>query len=247
MITTERKINILIPMAGAGKRFREAGFKKPKPLIDVLGEPMVKWALKSVDFLEKVKNYQLIFVILKEHDEEYNLEKELKKIFGPEINVIKIDKITRGEAETCLAAKEYINNSNKLFVYDCDSYSISKIWDLIKKEDPDGILVCFKSQDPRYSYVKLDESGYVCQTAEKKVISNFAISGTYYFKKGKDFIWAAEEMIKNNELHNNEFYMAPCYNYLLKLAKKIKIVGGDKIWIMGTPEELNFFIKNYPS
>ena len=240
----DQKVNILIPMAGAGSRFVKAGFNSPKPLIDVSGEPMISWAMKSFDFLDKFKNYQLIFVILDVHDKEYNLGNELKKLFGVKSKIIILDKVTRGQAETCLMAREYIDNYNKLFIYNCDTYSITKMWKVIETEDPDGILGCFKSDDPKYSFVKLDQYDFVCETAEKKVISNLATNGMYYFKRGSDFVSSAETMIRNAITCNNEFYVAPCYNELLKSGKKIKTVLTDDNHVMGTPEELEHFINS---
>lgn len=239
------KVNFLIPMAGAGSRFFKAGYNIPKPLIDVFGEPMIKWAVKSFDFLDKIDNYQLIFVILEEHDNIYDLGNKLKNIFGDKAMVIKLNKITRGQAETCLAAKKQINNKNKLFIYNCDTYSTSAIWDLILAEDPDGILPCFKSDDPRYSFARINEVGDVVETAEKKAISNLATTGMYYFKHGHDFVNVVEKMISENNLYNNEFYVAPCYNELITIGKKIKTILVDKNFVMGTPEELNIFIKSY--
>lgn len=241
----DQKVNILIPMAGAGSRFAKAGFKDPKPLIKVFGKPMVQWAMKSFDFLNKIKNYKLIFVISTEHNKQYGLEKELKRIFGKDIKVIEQSTPPRGQADTCLLAKEYIDNQNKLFIYNCDTYSTSKIWQLIEEEDPDGILPCFKATDPRYSFAKLDKHGYVSETAEKKAISDLATNGMYYFKRGSDFVSGAESMIKNKINHNNEFYVAPVYNELIKSGKKIKTILVDKNYVMGTPEELANFLKKY--
>lgn len=242
----EKKINILIPMAGAGSRFAEAGFEKTKPLIEIFDETMIEWSMKSFDFLKEYakKNIQYIFIILEEIDNKFNLADKLKNIFGNESIVIKIPTITRGQAETCLAARGYINNLNKLFIYNCDTYSIAPFLETINKDDPDGIISCFKSTDPKYSYAKINQYGYVEETAEKKVISNLATNGMYYFKRGTDFVRSAEEMIQKNNLQNNEFYVVPCYNELLKSGKKIKVIMTSKNWVMGTPEELKYFKEN---
>jgi len=241
----DNKVNIVIPMAGAGIRFKNAGFNLPKPLIKIYDEPMIKWAMKSFNFLSKIKKYKLIFIILEDHDVKYKLGNKLKKIYKNKVEIIKINKITNGQAETCLKAKKYINNYNKLFIYNCDTFSESNIWETITNEDPDGILTVFKSNNPRFSYAKLDNLGYVSKTAEKKPISNLATTGLYYFKRGSDFVWSAEEMINKKETFNNEFYVAPCYNKLIASGKKIKTVLAKNNWVLGTPEELNYFLKNY--
>lgn len=239
------KINILIPMAGAGSRFVEANYDKPKPLIDVHNEPMIKWAVKSIDFIDKLKNFSLIFIILKEHDEKHGLKKQLKEIFSEykdNIEIVIINEITRGQAETCLAAKNHINNYNKLIIHNCDTYSTSNIFDIINEYNPDGILPCFESDHPRYSFAKTDEHNNVIETAEKNPISNNATNGTYYFKRGLDFVQVAENAIRNNEFYNNEFYIAPLYNKLIKSGKKIKIAKTKLNHVLGTPEELNNFL-----
>ncbi len=240
-----KKINILIPMAGRGSRFAKAGFTDPKPLIPILGEPMIKWAMKSFDDFKNLPNIQYIFIILKEHNKDKIFEQKLRDMYGPRTVVIESDQVTRGQAETCLLAKDYINNHNKLFIYNCDSFSQAPLLELIEKEDPDGILTCFEATDPRYSFAKLDEYGHVIETAEKKAISNLASTGMYYFKRGADFVAATEEMIRNNELFNNEFFVAPVYNKLIQIGKKIKTVMVDSYNIFGTPEELENFLKTY--
>jgi len=238
-------VNIVIPMAGLGSRFSKAGYTDIKPLIDVMGEPMIVWAMKSFDFLSKIKKYRMIFIILKEHDSKYQLSDQLKNLFGEHATVIVIDELTRGQAETVLAAKKYINNYNKLFIFNCDTYSTAPIWELIEEEDPDGILPCFKATDPRYSYAKLDTYGYVIETAEKNPISDLASNGMYYFKRGKDYVCAAENMCENAQKDAGELYVAPCYNQLLSSGKKIKVVEVAKNHVLGTPEELNEFLKVY--
>ncbi len=239
------KVNILIPMAGLGSRFAKAGYKEPKPLIDVLGEPMIKWAMKSFDFLPKLKKYNLIFVILESHDKEHNLGEKLTNFFGRNTTVIKISSVKEGQSATCLTAKGYINNYNKLFIYNCDTYAIAPIWEMIETENPDGILTCFESDQPKYSYISVDEYGYGIKTAEKEVISNFASTGMYYFRRGRDFVLAAEKAINKKEKSGSEYYVAPLYNELLKSGKKIRPVMVNKNHVMGTPEELENFIATY--
>ena len=81
--------------------------------------------------------------------------------------------------------------------------------------------------------------------AEKKVISNNATVGVYYWRYGKDFVKYAEQMIKNNIRVNNEFYVCPVFNEAIRDNKKIKIKNVDSMWGLGTPEDLDYFLKNY--
>ena len=241
----EQKINVLIPMAGRGSRFAEAGFTDPKPLIKTKGKTMIEWAMQSFGFLPK-ENVQFIFVILKEHDEKFSLHKHLIDIFGEHIKVVVTDSVTRGQAETCLLAKDLIDNYNKLFIFNCDTFSQTpNLYSEIMDYDPEGLLVCFEANDPRYSFAKLDAYGYVCETAEKRPISNYASNGMYYFKHGHLFVQAAEAVITEGAQEQGEFYIAPLYNRLIALGKRVRISLVKENWILGTPEELARFEKQY--
>jgi len=244
----EQPINILVPISGEGRRFKEAGFLEPKPLIKVLDKFMVQWGVGSCDFLNELTQHKLIFTVRKEHVDEFKIDQKLRELFGSATIVIPIDTDNwpKGQAGHALAAKEYINNNNRLFIYSCDTFSLSPSAELIDREDPDGILPCFEASEDRFSYAKLDQDGYVCETAEKRVISNLATTGHYYFRRGSDFVDAVESMIKNKDTFNNEYYVAPCYNFLIKRGKKLRVVMVKSNWVMGTPAELEYFLEYYP-
>ncbi len=232
-------------MAGMGSRFVQAGFIDPKPLIPVLGKTMVEWAMKSFNFLDKIQNYRLIFVVLHEHIEKYQIDVKLKALFGEQTIVIPATGVLNGQSKSCMLAKQYIDNDSKLFIYNCDTYMTSNIWDIIVKEDPDGVIPCFEATNPSYSYAKVDSGGNVVEVAEKQAISNLATIGMYYFKKGSDYVQAAETQFAGNKTYNNEFYVGPCYNELIVAGKHIKIASVLTRWIIGTPDELKNFEQNY--
>lgn len=231
-------------MAGRASRFFDAGFNTPKPLILIHGKTMIEWAMQSFNFLSKDTPHKIFFIILEEHVKKYALDTELKKLFGEKSGIICLTSMTRGQAETCLAAKAHIDNNDALCIYNCDTYSVCDMRGTINTYDPDGIIAYFESSNPLYSYARIDESGYVQETAEKRVISNCATNGMYYFKHGSDFVRAAEAMIAQNTLYNNEFYVAPCYNELIRAGKKIKAIPVRWVKNMGTPEELEVFMQD---
>lgn len=241
----EMYVNILIPMAGRGSRFKNVGVTTPKPLIEVEGMTMIERALKSFDFLKDIPHYRLIFILNQEDEDAYTLSSELRRLF-PDIpmEIRFVPQVTRGQAETCLAVRDLIDNNNRLFIHACDTYGRSNIWDIVIKEDPDGILACFESNDPRFSYAKLDELGYVTETAEKRVISNRATTGMYYFKRGADFVAAADTMITTDQKENGEFYVAPCYNRLVQTGKRVRVATATEYAVFGTPEELAQYLSN---
>ena len=111
----------------------------------------------------------------------------------------------------------------------------------------DGGILTFKSKHPKWSYAKLDKKGYVSEVAEKKPISDHATVGVYYFKKGSNYVKAAEQMISKNIRTNNEFYVCPVYNECILNGEKIKIfnIDSESMWGLGTPEDLEFFLKNH--
>ena len=236
----DNKMNVLIPMAGAGKRFFDAGYVFPKPLIEVDNKPMIQWVIESLNLQA---NY--IFIIQKEHQEKYNI-KSVLKILQPECKIIELDHLTEGAACTTLLAKKYINNSDPLIIANSDQYinwnSSKALYDFNSK-NLDGAILTFEAIHPKWSYAKCDEEGYVTEVAEKKVISKNATVGVYYWKHGSDYVESAEEMIKKNVRVNNEFYVCPVYNEFLSKNKKVKIHNVDKMWGLGTPEDLNNFIR----
>ena len=237
----DNKMNVLIPMAGAGKRFFDAGYVFPKPLIEVDNKPMIQWVIESLNL-----NANYIFIIQKEHQEKFNI-KSVLKILQPNCKIIELDHITEGAACTTLLAKEFINNSDPLIIANSDQYinwnSSKALYDFNSK-NLDGAILTFEAIHPKWSYAKCDDEGFVTEVAEKKVISKNATVGVYYWKHGSDYVSSAENMIKKNIRVNNEFYVCPVYNEFLKNNKKVKIHNVDKMYGLGTPEDLNNFIRS---
>ena len=238
----DEKLNILIPMAGAGKRFEQAGYTFPKPLIDVKGRPMIQVVVENLNIKA---NY--IYVVQKEHREKYNLD-TLLNLITPGCKIVETDGITEGAACTALLAKEYINNNEALFFANSDQFVE---WDSteflyrMNETNSDGGIVTFKATHPKWSFAKVNEDGLVTEVAEKNPISDIATVGYYYWKKGSDFVKYAEEMINENIRVNNEFYVCPVFNQAIKGNKKIRTYNIGKMWGLGTPEDLKNFLENY--
>ncbi len=242
-------MNILIPMAGAGSRFKAMGYEKPKPLIDInIGNGFQKLMIQTVIDNISIKNANYTYLVLEEHYKKYNLETILKLITPGNCNVIVVDKITEGAACTALLAKKLINNEQPLLIVNSDQYVE---WDPIKtminiqRDQYDAAIFTFSDDNPKWSYAKLDCNGYVCEVAEKNPISNNATCGIYYYKHGKDFVRSAELMIDKNIRTNNEFYICPAFNeFINELGKKPVIIPVEKMWGLGTPEDLQYFEEN---
>jgi HAD superfamily hydrolase (TIGR01509 family) len=236
------KLNVLIPMAGAGSRFQQAGYTFPKPLIDVEGKPMIQVV---VDNLNIEATY--IYVVQKEHREKYNLD-TLLNLITPNCKIVEVDGITEGAACTTLLAKEYIDNDSPLVMANSDQFvewdSNEFMYKMIEQKVDGGILT-FKATHPKWSFAKVDEYGYVTEVAEKNPISDIATVGVYYWAKGSDYVKYAEQMISKNIRTNNEFYTCPTFNEAIGDGKKIKTFNIDKMWGLGTPEDLNYFLENH--
>ncbi len=236
------KLNVLIPMAGAGSRFQQAGYTFPKPLIDVRGKPMIQTVIENLNV-----EANFIFVVQKEHREKYNLD-TLLNLITPNCKVVEVNELTEGAACTTLLTKEYINNDCPLLMANSDQFaewdSNEFMYKMVEQNVDAGIL-SFKSTHPKWSFAKINEFGYVTEVAEKKPISDIATVGIYYWAKGSDYVKYAEQMISKNIRVNNEFYVCPVFNEAIKDNKKIKTFNIEKMWGLGTPEDLQYFLKNY--
>lgn len=233
--------NILIPMAGEGSRFRDAGYTFPKPLIEVNGKPMIQIVVDNLGF---DANY--IYVVRKEHYEKYNL-KSFLNLITPNCTIIQVDKLTEGAACTTLLAREYINNDNPLIISNSDQFMIWNPTDFYYKmieTKADGGIVTFKSTHPKWSYAKLNDKNNVTLVAEKDPISDNATTGVYYYRKGSEYVKYAEQMISKNIRVKNEFYVCPIFNEYIEDGKKIKTYDIEKMYGLGVPEDLEYFIKN---
>jgi HAD superfamily hydrolase (TIGR01509 family) len=236
------EMNVLIPMAGAGSRFEKAGYTFPKPLIEVNGKPMIQTVVDNLNI-----DARHIFIVQKSHCEKYNLRNMLDTI-SPGCEVVEVDGITEGAACTTLLAKEFINNDQPLLMANSDQYvdwdSNEFMYSMIGDTVDAGILT-FKSTHPKWSFVKLDDDGFVNEVAEKNPISDIATVGIYYWNKGSDYVKYAEDMISKDIRHNNEFYVCPVFNQAIEDSKKVKIfnIDSDSMWGLGTPEDLDRFLK----
>ena len=235
------KMNVLIPMAGLGSRFEQAGYTFPKPLIEVNGKPMIQFVVEN---LNVEANY--IFLVQKEHYEKYSLQ-YLLNLIAPGCTIVQIDGITEGAACSTLLAKAFINNDAPLLIANSDQYVEWNSNECLYAFSADGIdagIVTFEATHPKWSYAKVGEDGFVSEVAEKKPISNEATVGIYYWKKGSDYVKYAEQMIDKNIRTNNEFYVCPVFNEAIEDGKKVRVKRVNRMWGIGTPEDLNYFLEN---
>ena len=238
----DEKLNILIPMAGAGSRFEQAGYTFPKPLIEVNSKPMIQVVVENLNL---DANY--IYVVQKKHREQYNLD-TLLNLITPGCQIVETDGLTEGAACTALLAKEFINTNAPLFFANSDQvveWDSNEFMYKMQETKADGGIVTFKATHPKWSFAKENELGLVTEVAEKNPISNLATVGYYFWKHGSDFVKYAEEMINQNHRVNNEFYVCPVFNNAIRDSKQIRTFTANKMWGLGTPEDLNYYLENF--
>ena len=237
-------MNVLIPMAGEGSRFAKEGYTFPKPLIDVRGKSMIQTVVDNLSF-----NATYIFLVRKEHIVKYpGLRESLARIVNGNIRIVEVDGLTEGAACTSLLARDLINNEEELLIANSDQYieySRNNFLTLVKHcKDIDASVFAFNSTHPKWSFVQVNDEGLVTRVEEKNPISNIATCGIYWYRRGSDFVRYADEMIRKNTRVNNEFYIAPVYNELIRDGKRLVPFYVEKMHGLGTPEDLREFLKS---
>lgn len=228
-------------MAGKGNRFLEVGYNVPKPLIKVNGKPMVKIVVENI---RPKQEHRFIFICLKEHIKKWTLDRKLKEL-EPDCKIVVSESITAGAVCSILLAKEFIDNKEPLMIANCDQLIGIDINDYLDAMDSDGFIMTMKADNPKWSYIKY-EGDNVLEVVEKKVVSDEATVGIYNYAKGQDFVRGAEAMILKDIRTNNEFYVAPVFNEIIKEKKSVKFYNIGKLWDgmygLGTPFDLKKYL-----
>lgn len=243
--------NIVIPMAGKGSRFVQAGYKDPKPLIRLKdGLPMIRSVIGNVDL-----NGHYVFLTLQEHIDKFNLDRKLpdmvkdynqyKNMSTAHGTVVPVNVVTEGACCTVLLAQSVLDLEDELLIVNSDQlvdWDPEHFLEYMNFRKADAGILTFKASETKWSYAK-EENGVVSEVAEKNPISNNATVGIYWFKKAKYFVEGAKQMIEKNIRTNNEFYVCPVFNEVI--ANKLKVVAYPvkRMHSLGTPEDLEIFLK----
>jgi HAD superfamily hydrolase (TIGR01509 family) len=234
--------HIVIPAAGQGKRFSDAGYLYPKPLIQVEGSPMIELVMNNFRGLGEP-----VIILQKKHCEQYCADTVVQQL-QPGTQVVMVDGLTEGAACTVLAASSIIDDERELILVNSDQFlecNLSAFLASARKANADGAILTFRAVDKKWSYAAIASDGYVSRVAEKEVISPFATVGVYYFKQGRDFVRAAKQMIAKNIRVNNEFYVCPVFNELIALGGRVICheIENYQMHGLGTPDDLEAFLK----
>jgi len=239
-------LNIVVPMAGRGSRFADAGYKDPKPLIDVHGKHMIEVVINN---LTPACEHRFIFVCQEEHVKAYKLDAIFAKACK-NYEIVTINGITEGAAITVLKAREFFDNEQPLMIANSDQWVDVNINDYlqdIEQRSLDGSMLTMKADDPKWSYAKVDSQGVVSEVVEKVVISDEATVGIYNFAKGRDFCHFADFMVEQNIRSNGEFYVAPVYSFMADKSMKIGVYNigeeANGMYGLGIPKDLTLFLQ----
>ena len=243
MAATERKINFIIPMAGLGRRFSQAGVRVPKFMVEAGGLTLFEHSLRSLPLSLASR---VVFIALREHEEQCGVSSFIRgrmaSLSPAPVEIIILDKPTRGQAETVLAAKALVPPEEEAAIFNIDTAFVSSTLEakLSGPEKRDGVIGAFvlDAKDNKWSFAEIDGSGIVLRTAEKVQISRYALTGLYHFTRAGDFFDCAGAAVAGGELVSGEYYVAPLYNRLIARGKKFTLDVAEKIIPLGTPEDV---------
>ena len=232
-------MKLILPMAGNGQRFFDDGYDLPKPLIDIKGKPMFVRVIENLWLGDNIKPW---CIVRQDHVSEYEIDKRILEHY-PDAHIIIIPGTTEGAACTVRLATNVLGGE-PMMVANCDQLMLWDPKEFYEKIEtnlhPGGLIPVFQpnNNEPKHSYVDVNAYDELLVLKEKEIISNLATVGVYYFGDESKWIKAHEEQMKQNDRTNNEFYLAPTYNYI---KESVGIFRVDKMIGMGTPEELNEF------
>ncbi|MBI4063346.1 MAG: glycosyltransferase family 2 protein [Elusimicrobia bacterium] len=235
-------INIVVPMAGQAKQFSERGYTFPKPLIEIGGSPMIEIVVRN---LTPKTSHRFIFICRQEHVSGFALG-DVLRLIAPDCKIVPSRSPTAGALCSVLLAGEHINPDEELLIVNADQYVDASIDDFLtfaRKDEWDGCLLTFSSTHPKWSYARV-ERDRVIAVAEKRPISKHATAGIYYFRRGQDFLQAAEKTLLKSASLEGQFYVCPVYNEMILMGRRITIypMNTGQMHSLGTPEDIERFI-----
>jgi dTDP-glucose pyrophosphorylase len=222
-----KPINLVVPMAGRGQRFIDAGFTTPKPLIDIQGKPMITRVVEN--FTPKADHRTILVT-----------RKDIK--LDIDATIVPLDHETEGAVSTMFEIEHLIGPEDPLLIVNCDQLILNfDVDDFIEKALSCSVAV-FKCDNPHHSYVEVRDN-VIYDVAEKKVISDLAVAGVYFYRQSKFFFDNAHKMVDNNIRVNGEFYVTPVFKKIICAGLKSNVyeVPVKDQCILGTPKELKAF------
>lgn len=243
---SENRLNLILPAAGLGSRFRVVGELRPKPIIPVLDLPMIMWVLLNFPLLPHDK----VWIISQTKDE---LPKALNQFVGQlpfEIEFVEIDGLTEGPASTVYLVLQDLDDEEPIIVANTDQYISGEVlpfFKMVREGIADGQILTMIASSNAWSYVGRDSNGRIRKVVEKEEISEEATVGVYAWTKASLAKLAFRHTFDTNMRTNNEFYVAPTYNFLIDQGYEVvsHMVGkhGEAVHGLGTPVDLRTFVE----
>jgi NDP-sugar pyrophosphorylase family protein len=241
-------MKVIIPMAGFGNRFVEAGYRDPKPLITVNGKRILKYICEMFDTEDK-----LIF-ICNDHHLATTSMREIIAGVRPDATIVGVPPHKKGPVYTMAGMESYIDDNEEVIVCYCDNpylwnYTEFKKW--IKESESDGCILSHVGFHPHrlsstfMAYMK--ESNLVVSEIKEKEpytedpMQEHASTGTYYFKKGSYIKKYFQQLMDSDINYNGEYYVTLVYNLLIQDNLKVTCYPTDFVTVFGTPEEVENF------
>ena len=227
----------IIPMAGLSSRFFKAGYTKPKYQLDLNGETVFSWSVRS--FERYFKTDKFVFIYRDVYETKNFLEEEMKKLGISDYELVCLPEETLGQADTVYQGIVNINVDESIYIFNIDS----RIIDFVKPEladECDGYLEVFRGEGDHWSFAEPDgNTNKVLRTTEKERISELCSDGLYYFKHKSIFESLFLDTKFKGNTTKNEYYIAPLYNELIAQGGKVfyDLIPADKILFCGTPDE----------
>lgn len=238
-------LSVVIPMAGRGQRFADAGYALPKPLLPIHGVPMIETVVRNLTPIEPAR---FVFICQREHLAQYGFGAALRRV-APGCEIVTIDEVTEGAACTVMLCERFVDADDVLVIANSDQWvdrAIDSHLAALRRERCDGLIMTMTADDPKWSFVELDSDQRVTNVVEKEVVSNEATVGIYTFARAADYFRAARTMIAAEKRVNGEFYVAPTYNELIAEGARIGIdnIGSDGagMYGLGTPADYESFL-----
>ncbi|MCW2994084.1 MAG: Beta-phosphoglucomutase or related phosphatase, superfamily [Conexibacter sp.] len=240
-IREAEQVNVVIPAAGRGSRFAEAGYVHPKPLIDVEGRPMIELVLRDLRSVGRP-----IVLLQEEHIARYRADAVIRHVAAA-AEVVPVSGVTEGAACTVLLAEQYIDSPSELVLANSDQVvdaDVAAFVALMREQDADGGIMTFRATESKWSFAKVGEDGIVTEVAEKRPISDQATVGIYWFRHGAAFVRCAKRMIASDTRVNGEFYVCPVFNELIAEGGIVRTYEIERSAMhgIGTPEDLQAFL-----
>lgn len=237
-------MNIIITMAGASSRFREAGYTVPKYMINAKGKTLFEWSMESLaDYQSHVGQY--FFVVQKKDNASVFIRKAAEKLGIHKIEILELNALTDGQATTAMIAAQKCPPNESILIYNIDTY-VEAFEMKYAEIHGDGYIPCFHADGNHWSFVRTDDANRAVEVREKLRISDNCTLGAYYFSSAALYMDLYQNYyIDDFHMEKNEKYIAPLYNYMISKGLEVYIgnVNAKKVHVLGTPEELKIFVQ----